>query len=79
MAQVLDIELKIYEQHRDHLLGTAEGKFVLIRNDQVIGVYDSKMDAIAQGYRQFGNVPFLVKQIVRIEIPLDFVSNLLGV
>lgn len=79
MAQVLDTELKTYAQHRDHLLGTAEGKFVLIRNDQVIGVYDSKMDAIAQGYRQFGNVPFLVKQIVRIEIPLDFVSNLLGV
>ena len=79
MAQVLEIELKTYEQHRDQLLGTAEGKFVLIRNDQVIRVYDSKMDAIAQGYEQFGNVPFLVKQITKIEVPQNFISNLLGI
>jgi hypothetical protein len=76
---VLDTELKTYEQNRDHLLGTAEGKFVLIHNDQVIGIYDSKMDAIAEGYRQFGNVPFLVKQILKIEAPLNFMSNLLGI
>lgn len=79
MSQVLETELKTYEQHRDHLLGTAEGKFVLIRNDQVIGVYNSKMDAIAQGYQQFGNVPFLVKQILKIEVPQNFISNLLGI
>ena len=79
MGQVLETELKTYEEHRDHLLGTAEGKFVLIRNDQVIGVYDSKMDAIAQGYQKFGNVPFLVKQIVKVEAPQNFISNLLGV
>lgn len=75
----LDIELKTYEQNRDHLLATAENKFALVHNKQVIGVYDSKMDAIAQGYQQFGNVPFLVKQIVKIEMPQNFVSNLLGV
>ena len=79
MTQVLDTELKTYEQHRDALLGTAEGKYVLIRGDTVVGVYDSKMDAIAQGYREFGNVPFLVKKIVKVESPLNFTSNLLGV
>ena len=79
MPQVLEIELKAYEQQRDHLLATAEGKFVLVRNDRVIGVYESKMDAIAQGYSLFGNVPFLVKQILKIEVPQNFVSNLLGV
>lgn len=79
MTQLLDSELKTYEQNRDHLLGTAEGKFVLIRNNQIVGVYDSKMDAIAAGYQQFGNVPFLVKQIVKIETPQNFISNLLGV
>jgi hypothetical protein len=57
MVQLLETELKTYERRRDHLLGPAEGKFVLIRNDQVIGIYDSKMDAVSKGYRQFGNVP----------------------
>ncbi len=79
MTEVLDAELKTYEQHRDQLLGTAEGKYVLIRNDQVVGVFDSKMDAITQGYQRFGNVPFLVKQILKVEVPQNFVSNLLGV
>ena len=77
MGKILETELRAYEQHREHLLGTAEGKFVLIRNEEIVGVYDSKMDAIAQGYQKFGNVPFLVKQIVRIETPQNFISNLL--
>jgi len=35
MALVLDAELKTYEKNRDYLLGTAEGKFVLIHDSQV--------------------------------------------
>ena len=79
MTQILGAEIKTYEQQRDNLLGTSEGKFVLIRGSQVVGIFDSKMDAIAAGYQQFGNVPFLVKQIVKIETPENFVSNLLAV
>ncbi len=79
MTQILDVEIKTYEQQRDKLLGTSEGKFVLIRANQVVGIYDSKMDAISAGYQQFGNVPFLVKQIVKIEMPQNFVSNLLAI
>ena len=79
MAQVLDTELETYAKNRDQLIGTSEGKFVLIRGDQVIGVYDSKMDAIAQGCQKFGNVPFLVKQVVKVEVPQNFISSLLGI
>ncbi len=77
--QVLETELKTYERHRDELLGQAEGKFALIHEDQVIGVYHAKPDAISQGYERFGSVPFLVKQILKVETPQDFVSNHLGV
>ena len=79
MTQILGAEIETYDQQRDNLLGTSEGKFVLIRGNQVGGIFDSKMDAIAAGYQQFGNVPFLVKQIVKIETPENFVSNLLAV
>jgi hypothetical protein len=41
MAGMLQTELKTYEQHRDQLLGTAEGKFVLIQNDQILGAVRS--------------------------------------
>ena len=79
MLELLDTEVETYERHREELLGHAEGKFVLVRDDKVVGVFDSKMDAIAQGYQRFGNVPFLVKQIVRVELPQNFVSHLLGI
>jgi hypothetical protein len=79
MPQILDTEIQTFDQQRDNLLGTSEGKFVLIHGMQVAGVFESKMDAIAAGYQQFGDVPFLVKQILRIEAPLNFRSNLLGI
>ena len=79
MATLLDAELQTYEKNRESLLGSAEGKFVLIKGDQIIGVYESKMDAINQGYRQLGHVPFLVKQVLKVETPLNFLSNRLGV
>jgi hypothetical protein len=75
MGQVLETELKTYEQERDRLLDAYEGKFVLIYGDQVFGAYDTEMDAITLGYQKFGNVPFLVKQVLRVETPLEFVSG----
>jgi hypothetical protein len=79
MTQILGTEIQTYEQQRENLLGTSEGKFVLIHGTQVVGMFDSKMDAIAAGYQQFGNVPFLVKQVEKIETRQNFVSNLLAV
>lgn len=79
MTTALDVELKTYESHHAELVGTAEGKFVLIKNTGILGIFDSKMDAITRGYQQLGNVPFLVKQIVKVEVPQNFISSLLAV
>jgi len=79
MTQLLDTEWETYKHHREELLGQAEGKYVLIRGDEIVGIFNSKGDAIAQGYERFGNVPFLVKEIVKVETPQNFVSGLLGI
>ncbi len=71
----LQRELETYAAHRDELLATVEGTFVLIRGDQVAGTYSSQTDAIAEGYRRFGNVPFLVKQVVRLETPVTYFTS----
>lgn len=76
---MLDQELETYERHRERLLQDSEGKYVLIYRDDVITVFESKNDAITEGYRRLGNVPFLVKEIVQVEIPARFVSNLLAI
>ena len=77
MSTLLDQELATYQAQKDDLLGKARGKFVLIKNNQIIGIFDTKNDAIRQGYERFGNVPFLVKEILEFEIPLNFTSNLI--
>jgi hypothetical protein len=67
-------ELQTYERHRERLLGEAQGKYVLIRDDQIVSTYDTERDAIKEGYRQFGNVPFLVKRITALDEPANFLS-----
>jgi len=75
MAELLKTELKTFEEHREELLGRASGDFALVHNSEVVGTYKSKEDAITEGYRRFGNVPFLVKQILAVDTSEDFTSN----
>jgi len=79
MPELLATELKTYQEKFQSLVGTHEGKFVLVHGDRMLGAFDSALDAITWGYRELGNVPFLVKQVMKVEEPLSFVSNLLGV
>lgn len=79
MTNLLSTELKTYETNVENLLGSHEGKFVVIHGDKILSTFDNQMDAIAWGYRELGNVPFLVKQVVKVDVPLSFVSNLMGV
>jgi hypothetical protein len=79
MVHVLDTELKTYEQNRERLLEESEGKYVLIHDNRILGTFESEMDAINAGYERLGNVPFLVKQVVRVEVPASFTSSLLGI
>lgn len=43
------------------------GKFVLIKEDEVVGFYSTYEDAITEGYSRFQLAPFLVKQVSMIE------------
>jgi hypothetical protein len=48
------------------------GKFVLIKGDEVSGIFDSYRDALIAGYERFQLEPFLVKQIAVVEKVLQF-------
>jgi hypothetical protein len=79
MVQVLEKELQTYEANRQKLIGTSKREFVLITGSEIAGVFDTHIDAIRQGYDEYGNVPFLVKQVLEVETPQNFTSNLLGI
>jgi len=75
----LETELRFFETHRAELVREARGKYALVKGEQLIGVYEDPNAAIRAGYEHFGNEPFLVKEILEVDIPLNFTSFNLGV
>lgn len=72
---ILEKELLAYKQKLPSLLAQ-QGKYVLIHNEDVIGIYDSYEDALKFGYTQFKLDPFLVKQIAPAERVSFFTRDL---
>ncbi len=79
MPAVLEKELQTFDHNRESLLGAAPNRYVLIRGTEIVGTYESESDAIDEGYRRWGNVPFLVKHLVPAERPLNFFSGFVSI
>lgn len=61
---MLEKELVKFKEIQDHLLvDNPNGGFVVIKDDEVIGVFNDRGDALKIGIEKFGDVPFLVKNI----------------
>jgi hypothetical protein len=76
---VLQQELEFFERHRLELFLRAPGKYALVKQAELIGIFETELDAVRAGYRQIGNEAFLVKHIVEADVPLTFTSFNLGV
>lgn len=72
---LFETERSTFQDRREELIANSLGKFVLIKGEEVVGVYDAEGDAVREGYKRFGNVPFYVKQIVEVEVPLTFTRS----
>ena len=56
--------LQTYRSRKRGLIEQGEdGRYVLIRGSNVGGVFDSREEGLAAGYRDFGNTAFLVREI----------------
>jgi hypothetical protein len=75
----LETEWRYFNEHRAEFVEQAPGKYALVKGDALIGMYADEASAIRSGYEKLGNVPFLVKQVTEIDIPLTFTSFDLGV
>jgi len=74
----LQTELDQFERLRLSLLDRASGRFALVKGRNLVDTFGSEAEAIREGYRRFGNEPFLVKHIVEADVPLNFTSFNLG-
>ena len=70
----LEKELETYRNNLPELKAENEGRFVLIKGDQVVDIFSSYDDALKAGYTQFGLQPFLVKKIQAVE-QAQFISR----
>src|SRR5258708_20332963 len=61
-AMTLEIELATYRAMLP-VLKADEGKFVLIRGEEIAGTFNSWEEAVRYGYERFKLDPFLVKHI----------------
>ena len=50
--------------------------FVVIKGDEVLGVWESRMDALKAGIDKYGNVPFLVKDLYESDVAINFTRHL---
>ncbi len=69
----LEQELATYQKHLPDW-SEHEGKYVLIKSDEVCGFFSSYDDAVNDGYEKFKLESFLVKQINSLE-QVHFISR----
>ena len=67
-------EIATYRGHLPELLREYEGRFVLIKGTEIAGIFPDRSTALREGYRRFGIVPLLVRQIAASD-PAVYLPN----
>ena len=62
MVEKLEKEFKYYLEHQDEFVEKYNGKFIVIKDSEVIGVFDSELEAIKKTSEQYELGTFLVQK-----------------
>ena len=77
-TDVLTVEQAFYKESREALLKDHPGKWALIVERKLVGIFDSPDTAYAEGLKAVGNVPMLVIQILPEQPTVRFPALQLG-
>jgi hypothetical protein len=58
---VFDTELKFFITHQDELVAQHDGKVLVIRGEQVEGVYNSPLEAYLEAEKKFRPGTFMIQ------------------
>ncbi len=67
-------EMATYRRCLPELLREHEGEFVLIKGTEIAGIFPDRSAGLREGYRRFGIVPLLVRQITASD-PAVYLPN----
>lgn len=63
MGAALETERKFFNDHQPRWPEAYPGKFVLVKGEALIGVFDSDTTAVSEGIQRFGLESFLVRGV----------------
>jgi hypothetical protein len=63
----LETEIAYFDEIKQHLLDSAEGKYALILGRHLEGTFDSAENAYSAGILKFEQEQFLVRKVTRTE------------
>jgi hypothetical protein len=63
LMKMLDKEFEYYRQHQKELVDKHNGKVVVIQGEEVIGVYDSELEAYNATRKKYEVGTFLVQKV----------------
>lgn len=75
---MLEAEREFFNQHRDDLLRQYPGKFVVIKDQQVSGPFESIEDALSSGASSYGMTSFLVRRTDQVPEDVSIPALMLG-
>ena len=59
---MLEKEFKYYKEHQDELVAQFQGKYLIIKDEQVVAVYDTELEAYSEAKKKFEGGTFLIQQ-----------------
>lgn len=76
---VLSKELKYFREIKKQLLANHSGQFVLIKDNELVGVFTTQEEAYKKGVEKFDNNPFLIHQVIEEEQRVSIPALTIGV
>jgi hypothetical protein len=70
-GSLIEAEWNFFRRELPRLLAEGqEGRWVLIKGEAIIGLFDSRREAMSVGTRKFGLAPMLTEQVLRCYRPV---------
>lgn len=67
---ILDKEYNFFLKNRDHLVKQYKNKFIVIKNEEVVGTYDTEAEAYVKSIEKYNLGEFLIQKCLpEKEIP----------
>ena len=65
-----------FEQNRKELLAKHKGKWIVVHDQKLIGIYDSFKEAFTKGIEATGSEGILVREVTEKDEPIDLSINI---